>query len=257
MKIKVLVGLLVLVMMTGCSSTLKTESAAEAIKKTFQLTDKDKVEVLGITDESRDVKIVNYAINEKQSTARIRKYDRDWHLDEVQNESGTWNSVSAFIKKAVNKKNREDAMPAAPTITQKTNKNGELEEALPLVHETLREAAENGDLTDVKRHLKRGADVNARDNFGETPLFLAVFKGHKDVAELLIAKGAMVNVKAKNNATPLHYAAMQGHTDVAELLIAKGADVNAKNQRGLTPLALAEIIGREDMIELLKKHGAK
>ena len=257
MKIKIGIGLLVLVMMTGCSSKLKTESAAQLIKGTFQLTDKDKVEILGIADESRDVKIVQYSVNEKQSTGKIRKYDRDWHLDEVQNESGTWNSVSAFIKKAANKKNRDEVKPAAPTITGKADKNGVLEEALPLVHETLREAAENGDLADVKRHLKRGADVNARDNFGETPLFLAVFKGHKDVAELLIAKGAMVNIKAKNNATPLHYAAMQGHTDVAELLIAKGADVNVKNQRGLTPLALADIMGRDDVVELLKKHGAK
>jgi len=257
MKIKILTGLLVLALLSGCSSKLKTESAAQAVKTAFQLSDKDHVEILGITDESRDVKIIKYAVNEKQSTARIRNYDGDWHLDEIQNELGTWNSVSASIKRAANKKNREEARQAASAISPKTDKNGGPEDALPLVHETLRDAAEKGDLADVKRHLKLGEDVNAKDNFGETPLFLAAFNGHKDVAELMIAKGAAVNVKAKNNATPLHYAAMQGHAAVAELLIAKGADVNAKNQRGLTPLALAEIMGREDVIELLKKHGAK
>jgi len=44
----------------------------------------------------------------------------------------------------------------------------------------------------------------------------------------LISKGADVNAKDEDGMTPLHWAASQGHKDIAELLIAKGADVNAK-----------------------------
>ena len=45
--------------------------------------------------------------------------------------------------------------------------------------------------------------------------------------ELLITKGANVNAKDEDNYTALILASKKGHKDVAELLIAKGADVNA------------------------------
>ena len=63
---------------------------------------------------------------------------------------------------------------------------------------------------------------------GSTPLHFATFKGHKEIAELLIAKGADLNAKDKKGRTPLFGAAQDGQKEIAELLIAKGADVNAE-----------------------------
>ncbi|UCC99109.1 MAG: ankyrin repeat domain-containing protein, partial [Phycisphaerales bacterium] len=57
--------------------------------------------------------------------------------------------------------------------------------------------------------------------------------------------------------TPLHCAARYGHKEVAELLIAKGAGVNARNNEGQTPLDIAVEEGRPEIVELLRKHGAK
>jgi len=88
------------------------------------------------------------------------------------------------------------------------------------VYETMQEAAEKGDFADVKRHLKRGADVNAKDEYGRTPLLEAARNGHKAVAELLIAKGADVNAKDNNGRTPLYYAL---NTGVAKILKRHGA----------------------------------
>ena len=56
--------------------------------------------------------------------------------------------------------------------------------------------------------------------------------GHKEVVELLIAKGADVNAKNDGGYTPLHQAAINGHKEIAELLIEKGANVNAKDGIG-------------------------
>jgi TonB family protein len=126
----------------------------------------------------------------------------------------------------------------------------------PFVYKTIHEAAKNGDLADVTRHLVRGADVNSKDKDGCAPLHLAASSGHKDVVELLIAKGADVNAKNKVGDTPLHNAAFNGQKDVAELLIAKGADVNAKDDIGQTPLYEAAGMGSKDVAELLIAKGA-
>ena len=52
--------------------------------------------------------------------------------------------------------------------------------------------------------------------------------------------------------TPLHHAAFNGHKEIAELLIAKGASVNAKGKHGETPLDYAN-----GVVATLIRHGAK
>ena len=107
--------------------------------------------------------------------------------------------------------------------------------------------------------IARLADVNAKGPGGETPLHSAAFEGHKEIAELLIAKGADVNAKKKDKIglTPLHIAAVAGHKEVAELLIAKGADINTKNDFGETPLDAAILFKSPELADLLRKHGGK
>ena len=113
-----------------------------------------------------------------------------------------------------------------------------------------------GDANQVKLYLSKGADVNAKDRQTWTPLHVAIWDGHKAVAEELIAKGADVNVKDKRGYTPLHLAAIKGRSDAAGLLIDKGANVNVKNPAGQTPLHLAADNGYKDVIELLIAKGA-
>ena len=119
------------------------------------------------------------------------------------------------------------------------------------------DAAEDGNIEVVKQHIAAGTDVNGMDTIGRTPLYFAVFKGHKEIAELLIEKGADVNAKAGFGSTPLHDAAFSDLKEVAELLIANGADVNVKTKFGETPLDLAIINNETETADLLRKHGGK
>ena len=127
---------------------------------------------------------------------------------------------------------------------------------------SIHKAAATADLAGVLAALGRGADVNAGDDGGTTPLQHATANGHKEIAQLLIAKGADVNTKDIGGGTPLHLAAIGfRHKEIAELLIAKGADVNAiivsgRNQ-GKTPLDFAIEFKNTETADLLRKQGGK
>ena len=59
--------------------------------------------------------------------------------------------------------------------------------------------------------------MNAKKD-GTTPLHQAVFSGYKEMAEMLIAKGADVNAKDKHGETPLNWAIDYNQADLADLL---------------------------------------
>ena len=71
----------------------------------------------------------------------------------------------------------------------------------------LHTAAQEGDVKLVEELIAKGADVNAKDKYGETPLHSALKKAQSEMVQLLIAKGADVNAKDKYGATPLFEAA--------------------------------------------------
>ena len=84
-------------------------------------------------------------------------------------------------------------------------------------------AAYYGDLSEVKRLLDTGAEVNAKTKDGQTALIYASIKGDPKVVEMLLAKGAEVNTKDNNGKTALILATRMNHPEVRELLIRAGA----------------------------------
>jgi len=107
------------------------------------------------------------------------------------------------------------------------------------LNEELFKAVKEGNAAKVKKLLRRGANVNARNKLGNTPLHSAASSGHADIVELLIERGVDVNVKGRNNKTPLHSAAFCGHVDVVKLLLRKGANPYARDNGNKTALDIA------------------
>jgi ankyrin repeat protein len=117
----------------------------------------------------------------------------------------------------------------------------------------LHNAAFVGDLELMKKLVdEQGLEINAKDKYGETPLFYAIRADKKEIVEWLLSNGADANSVSHDGQTPLHYAVMYKNAAVAELLIKGGANKDALDAQGSTPLHLALSWGRSDaMISLL------
>lgn len=86
-----------------------------------------------------------------------------------------------------------------------------------------------------------GADIDAPDAYGYTPLMNAAMLGRVDIVKALIDAGADIQKKGQFGYTALHAAAQNGHLEVVQTLVKYGASVNYKNDDGDIPLILGKI----------------
>ena len=116
-------------------------------------------------------------------------------------------------------------------------------------------AAQMGDSTKVKNLLKKGVDINERDNFGRTALIYAALNGHDRIINMLLESHADIHAKDHFDQTAFIASVNRGHVNTAEILLKNGANSSAPNGEGVPPILIA--LGREDfeMVDLLLKYG--
>ena len=112
--------------------------------------------------------------------------------------------------------------------------------------------AAHGNAAGAAQALQDGADMEARDENGLTPLMWAAQQMNSAVVALLLERGANPRVRDNSGWTALHCAASTGSVEGLEkLLNVCGDDVNAVNNDGETPLLVAIRMHREDVARVL------
>lgn len=104
--------------------------------------------------------------------------------------------------------------------------------------------------------------IKSKSAQGYTPLHivaLGVVKGDETVemVRMLISRGADVNAADGLGDTPLHIAARNGCGQIARALLEGGAEINCRNKAGLTPLSVARENERYNVADLLNEKGGK
>jgi ankyrin repeat protein len=113
------------------------------------------------------------------------------------------------------------------------------------------EAAKQNNVPEVCRLLSDGADIEAKDRFGQTPLHWASHLGHEQVVIELLDHGAYIEAKDDNGWTPLHMASRNGHVPVVKALVSGGANILAANNGGELPIHLAVMCRKSEVTKYL------
>ncbi len=95
------------------------------------------------------------------------------------------------------------------------------------------------DMQRVEFLVGKGADVNKRNEQGDTPLNIAALQRDPDLVKFLLDHHADVNARGSDGMTPLLEAVMQDDIGTLKVLAAHAADLESRTPDGATPLAFA------------------
>lgn len=118
------------------------------------------------------------------------------------------------------------------------------------------DAVDSGDVDALREMIERGADVNARDRYGQTGLMRAVIADRPRVVELLLAHAADPDVTAKFRLSAVMLAAINRRVEIARLLVRAGCDLTLEGSgapgfAGKTAHDLAIAAGLPDLADEL------
>ena len=118
---------------------------------------------------------------------------------------------------------------------------------------SLRAAAHFGRTEMVKLLLDLGLDPDVRDDWGWTPLHVAI---NPETAKALIDGGANIHAKAKDGNEAIHSLIGENMLDSVKYLLSLGVDVDALGKNNITPLHQAVIFNHVDGAKMLLENGA-
>ena len=108
----------------------------------------------------------------------------------------------------------------------------------------------------LRQLLDDGANIERRNQMGETALMQASMCGRLQCVQLLLDRGAKINAIDKNGNSAISYASMYGHIDILKLLLDHGANVDIRGYQRKTPLIAASQSSELACVALLLERGA-
>lgn len=123
----------------------------------------------------------------------------------------------------------------------------------------LHTAAERGQDDFVAFLLTRKPPLEAKDRFGRTPLAAACWGAgpYQHLVRILLEAGAQLEATDATGFTPLMLAAVHGNPDVLGVLLQRGAKVDVVAEDGRTALSVARDGGHAEAVTLLEQAGAR
>jgi len=124
---------------------------------------------------------------------------------------------------------------------------------------TLGAAVYNKNIEQVEFLLQNGADVNLKDDFGNSPLHYSVESDEKiEITKLLLSYEADINIQDMFDNTPLHEASTEENAiETMKLLLDRGADTDIRNHSKETPLESAERLKMHKNAQVIIEHWCK
>ena len=114
--------------------------------------------------------------------------------------------------------------------------------------------AGSGTAQEVQAAIAQGANVNAQDKDGKTPLIASTFNPDSMVMATLLKAGADVNARQKDGGTALMAAAVSNPPETIALLLKSGANVNDQDNDGGSPLIWAAIFNPNPEVILVLRQ---
>jgi ankyrin repeat protein len=106
-----------------------------------------------------------------------------------------------------------------------------------------------GDTANVRALLRNGVDPNTPpgpEDKGMTALMFAAWRGHEEIALMLLQAGANPNTTATNGSSPLMYAATSGNPRIIAALLARRANPNYVREDGKIAIMFSILNGHVD-----------
>ena len=110
---------------------------------------------------------------------------------------------------------------------------------------------ESGNVEMARLLIEHGADINALDIFGDSPIVLAAWRGYKAIVNLLLDHNAEVPVDGHRGLQLIRYSAKKGLERLMKKLVTGGADLSITGQQGASLLHAAAFGGSAEIVNIL------
>lgn len=114
--------------------------------------------------------------------------------------------------------------------------------------------ARQGKTEDLKAMLKAGMPVNLCDHKGNSLIMLSSYNKNIETTQMLVDMGANVDKKNDRGQTPLAGVCFKGYFEIVKILVKNGANIYENNGMGMTPIMFASMFGNSEIVKYLSEQ---